>query len=57
MAISGAKVGAKRVPRGRLFGFVSGFFGDPVSRSILGHSSYDPRRSGRTPWEPKSEGF
>ena len=57
VAVSGAKVAAKRVPGGRPFGPVFGFFGDPVSRSILGHSSYDSRRSGRTPWEPKSEVF
>ena len=40
-----------------VMGPISGFFGDPVSRSILGHSSHYSRRSGRTPWEPKSEGF
>ena len=32
---------AKRVPGGRPFGPVFGFFGDPVSRSILGHSSHE----------------
>ena len=36
-------------PGGKPFGPVFGFFGDPVSRSILGHSSHDLRRSGRTP--------
>ena len=41
MAVSGAKVEAKRVPAGRPFGPVFGFFGDPVSRSILGHSSHE----------------
>ena len=57
VAVSGAKVDAKRVPKGMPLRPVFGFFGDPLSRSILGHSSYDSRRSGRTPWEPKSEGF
>ena len=41
VVVSGAKVEAKRLPGGRPFGPVFGFFGDPVSRSILGHLSHE----------------
>ena len=41
MAVSGAKVDAKRVPGGRPLGPIFGFFWDLVSRSILGHLSYE----------------
>ena len=45
----------KRVSRGGPWGPFSTLFGEPVPRSFLGHFSYDPQRSGRSPWGLKSE--